>query len=266
MEERLQKRIAESGYTSRRNAEKLIQEGKVLVNGEIVTKLGKKKTEKDEIIVDGEFLETQKFEYYLLNKPRGIISSSSDEKGRKTVVDLIETQSRVYPVGRLDYDTTGLILLTNDGELTNLLTHPKSKVPKTYLAKINKVLTMEEYHKIKEGIVIDGRKVKVKSVKIKIDNECKIPEEEKNHKICENQNICNEKGICIKNNTSFVEITIIEGRNHIVKRIFESLGIDVIKLTRTNYAFLDLGTLRSYEYRTLTKDEVARLYNYVRNK
>lgn len=240
MEERLQKRIAESGYTSRRNAEKLIQEGKVLVNGEVVTKLGTKVTEKDEIIVDGEFLETQKFEYYLLNKPRGIISSSSDEKGRKTVVDLIETQSRVYPVGRLDYDTTGLILLTNDGELTNLLTHPKSKVPKTYLAKINKVLTMEEYHKIKEGIVIDGRKVKVKSVKIKK----KYP----------------------KNNTSFVEITIIEGRNHIVKRIFESLGIDVIKLTRTNYAFLDLGTLRSYEYRTLTKDEVARLYNYVRNK
>ena len=240
MEERLQKRIAESGYTSRRNAEKLIQEGKVLVNGEVVTKLGTKVTEKDEIIVDGEFLENQKFEYYLLNKPRGIISSSSDEKGRKTVVDLIETQSRVYPVGRLDYDTTGLILLTNDGELTNLLTHPKSKVPKTYLAKINKVLTMEEYHKIKEGIVIDGRKVKVKSVKIKK----KYP----------------------KNNTSFVEITIIEGRNHIVKRIFESLGIDVIKLTRTNYAFLDLGTLRSYEYRTLTKDEVARLYNYVRNK
>ena len=240
MEERLQKRIAESGYTSRRNAEKLIQEGKVLVNGEVITKLGTKVTEKDEIIVDGEFLETQKFEYYLLNKPRGIISSSSDEKGRKTVVDLIETQSRVYPVGRLDYDTTGLILLTNDGELTNLLTHPKSKVPKTYLAKINKVLTMEEYHKIKEGIVIDGRKVKVKSVKIKK----KYP----------------------KNNTSFVEITIIEGRNHIVKRIFESLGIDVIKLTRTNYAFLDLGTLRSYEYRTLTKDEVARLYNYVRNK
>lgn len=240
MEERLQKRIAESGYTSRRNAEILIQEGKVLVNGEVVTKLGTKVTEKDEIIVDGEFLETQKFEYYLLNKPRGIISSSSDEKGRKTVVDLIETQSRVYPVGRLDYDTTGLILLTNDGELTNLLTHPKSKVPKTYLAKINKVLTMEEYHKIKEGIVIDGRKVKVKSVKIKK----KYP----------------------KNNTSFVEITIIEGRNHIVKRIFESLGIDVIKLTRTNYAFLDLGTLRSYEYRTLTKDEVARLYKYVRNK
>ena len=240
MEERLQKRIAESGYTSRRNAEKLIQEGKVLVNGEVVTKLGTKVTEKDEIIVDGEFLETRKFEYYLLNKPRGIISSSSDEKGRKTVVDLIETQSRVYPVGRLDYDTTGLILLTNDGELTNLLTHPKSKVPKTYLAKINKVLTMEEYHKIKEGIVIDGRKVKVKSVKIKK----KYP----------------------KNNTSFVEITIIEGRNHIVKRLFESLGIDVIKLTRTNYAFLDLGTLRSYEYRTLTKDEVARLYNYVRNK
>lgn len=240
MEERLQKKIAESGITSRRNAEKLIQEGKVLVNGEVVTKLGTKVKDKDEIIVDGELLEKQSYEYYLLNKPRGVISSSSDEKGRKTVVDLIETEARIYPVGRLDYDTTGLILLTNDGKLTNLLTHPKSKVPKTYLAKINKVLTMEEYHKIKEGIVIDGRKVKVKNVKIKKKNP--------------------------NNNTSFVEITIIEGRNHIVKRLFESLKIDVIKLTRTNYAFLDLGTLRSYEYRTLTKDEVTRLYNYVRNK
>lgn len=240
MEERLQKKIAESGITSRRNAEKLIQEGKVLVNGEVVTKLGTKVKDKDEIIVDGELLEKQSYEYYLLNKPRGVISSSSDEKGRKTVVDLIETESRIYPVGRLDYDTTGLILLTNDGKLTNLLTHPKSKVPKTYLAKINKILTMEEYHKIKEGIVIDGRKVKVKNVKIKKKNP--------------------------NNNTSFVEITIIEGRNHIVKRLFESLKIDVIKLTRTNYAFLDLGTLRSYEYRTLTKDEVIRLYNYVRNK
>ena len=240
MEERLQKKIAESGITSRRNAEKLIQEGKVLVNGEVVTKLGTKVKDKDEIIVDGELLEKQSYEYYLLNKPRGVISSSSDEKGRKTVVDLIETEARIYPVGRLDYDTTGLILLTNDGKLTNLLTHPKSKVPKTYLAKINKVLTMEEYHKIKEGIVIDGRKVKVKNVKIKKKNP--------------------------NNNTSFVEITIIEGRNHIVKRLFEALKIDVIKLTRTNYAFLDLGTLRSYEYRTLTKDEVTRLYNYVRNK
>ncbi len=240
MEERLQKKIAESGITSRRNAEKLIQEGKVLVNGEVVAKLGTKVKDKDEIIVDGELLEKQSYEYYLLNKPRGVISSSSDEKGRKTVVDLIETEARIYPVGRLDYDTTGLILLTNDGKLTNLLTHPKSKVPKTYLAKINKVLTMEEYHKIKEGIVIDGRKVKVKNVKIKKKNP--------------------------NNNTSFVEITIIEGRNHIVKRLFESLKIDVIKLTRTNYAFLDLGTLRSYEYRTLTKDEVTRLYNYVRNK
>lgn len=239
--ERISKVISNSGYTSRRGADELIKEGKVLVNGEVAV-LGQQINNGDIITIDGKIINKNdgNYEYYLLNKPRGVISTSSDEKGRKTVVDLIDTKTRIYPVGRLDYDTTGLILLTNDGELTNILTHPKSKVPKTYLAKINKVLTMEEYHKIKEGIVIDGRKVKVKSVKIKKKN--------------------------IKNNTSFVEITIIEGRNHIVKRIFESLGIDVIKLTRTNYAFLDLGTLRSYEYRTLTKDEVARLYNYARNK
>ena len=236
MEERLQKRIAESGYTSRRNAEKLIQEGKVLVNGEVVTKLGTKVTEKDEIIVDGEFLENQKFEYYLLNKPRGIISSSSDEKGRKTVSDLIESECRVYPIGRLDYDTTGLILLTNDGELTNILTHPKSKVPKVYLAKLNKILTMEDYHKIKAGITIEGRKVYIKNLKIKKTDKTK--------------------------NISYVELTIIEGRNHIVKKLFEKCGYDVTKLTRTHYAFLDLGTLLSGEYRTLTKREIAELYKY----
>ena len=240
MQKRLQTIIAQRGYTSRRKAEDLIKAGKVYVDGKKVDTLGTKVQENAEIIIDGEEIKGEKLEYYLLNKPRGVVSTTSDEKGRKTIVDLIETNARIYPVGRLDYDTTGLILLTNDGELTNILTHPSTKVLKTYLAKINKVLTMEEYHKIKDNMIIDGKKVNVKRLKIKKKDE--------------------------KKNTCFVEITIHEGRNHIVKRIFESLHIDVLKLTRTNFAFLDLGDLKSYEYRTLTNEEVAKLKSYKRKK
>ena len=133
--ERLQKVIANLGYTSRRNAEELIKQGKVTVNGEVITELGTKVKTSDTIEVENTILDNNKnYEYYLLYKPREVISSSKDEVGRKTVVDLITTGERIYPVGRLDYDTTGLILLTNDGVLTNKLTHPSSKMEKTYIS------------------------------------------------------------------------------------------------------------------------------------
>ncbi len=238
MEIRLQKVIADSGYTSRRNAENLIKKGLVSVNGKVVNELGFKVKNTDEVSVEGHILSKDEKEYYLLNKPRGVISSANDDKGRKTVIDLIESDKRLYPVGRLDYDTTGIILITNDGELTNILTHPKSNVPKTYLAKLDKIITMEDYHKIKNGLLIDGRIVDVKHIKIKKTDK--------------------------KKNNCFVEITISEGRNHIVKKLFEKLGYDVEKLTRTHYAFLDLGTLLSGEYRTLSKKEVHELYAYKR--
>lgn len=131
--ERLQKVIAESGYTSRRKAEELIIQGKVYVNGEKVTTLGTKVSPSDIITVDGVTLRKEDKVYYLLNKPRGIVTTNSDEKGRKTVIDLIETDKRIYPVGRLDYDTTGLLILTNDGELSNILMHPSNHVEKLYL-------------------------------------------------------------------------------------------------------------------------------------
>lgn len=238
MEERLQKIIAQSGYASRRKAEELITSGKVSINGKIVRELGTKAKPSDKIEIAGQLLKVEQKVYYLLNKPRETISSVSDEVGRKTIVDIIKTDARIFPIGRLDYDTTGLILLTNDGELTNILTHPRSHVPKTYLAKLNKIITMEDFFAIKKGIAIDGRLVKVSHLKIRKKDE--------------------------KKNTCFVEITITEGRNRIIRRLFESLGYDVTKLTRTHYAFLDLGTLLSGEYRTLTKSEVVELYKFKR--
>ena len=234
--ERLQKVIAESGYTSRRKAEELIKEGKVEVNGKLVTELGTKVSGTDSIVVEGVSLKKNDVkEYYLLNKPRGVISSASDDKDRKTVVDLINTDTRIYPIGRLDYDTTGLILLTNDGELTNILSHPKHEVEKTYIAKIEGILTVEEINKLKKGIEIDGRKC--------VPVRFKVRKKDK------------------EKNNSMVEITIIEGRNHIVKKLFQSLKHDVIKLKRESYAFLNLGNLQSGEYRELSTKEVKKLYS-----
>ena len=234
--ERLQKVIAESGYTSRRKAEELIKEGKVEVNGKLVTELGTKVSGTDSIVIEGVSLKKNDIkEYYLLNKPRGVISSVSDDKNRKTVVDLINTDTRIYPIGRLDYDTTGLIILTNDGELTNILSHPKHEVEKTYIAKIEGILSTDEINRLKKGIEIDGRKC--------IPQRFKIRKKDK------------------EKNTSMIEITIIEGRNHIVKKLFQSLKHDVIKLKRESYAFLNLGNLQSGEYRELSIKEVKKLYS-----
>ena len=139
--ERLQKVIANSGYCSRRKAEELIINGKVKVNGKIVYELGTKVNESDNIMIDNKLITKENKEYILLYKPRGVVTTTNDDKKRKTVLDLIETNKRIYPIGRLDYDTTGILLLTNDGELTNLLIHPKNSIDKVYVAKIKGNLT-----------------------------------------------------------------------------------------------------------------------------
>lgn len=236
--ERLQKIIANSGYTSRRKAEELILNGKVFVNGKKVDTLGTKVSYSDQITVEGHELKLENKEYILLYKPRGVVTTTSDEKNRKTVMDLIETPNRLYPVGRLDYDTSGVLLLTNDGELTNLLIHPSSNIEKTYIAKIEGIIKKEELIKMCKGILIDGKKTSKAYAKIK-----KIDK---------------------KKNTSLVELTIHEGRNHQVKKMFEYIGYKVIKLKREKFAGLDLSGLKSSEYRHLSIKEVKTLYSLVK--
>lgn len=237
--ERVQKVISNLGYASRREAERLIQEGKVFVNDQKAN-LGDKVSNHDIIKIDGVILDKTKNNdkvYYLLNKPRNVVSTVSDEHNRKTVVSLIDSPKRIYPVGRLDYDTTGAILLTNDGELTNLLLHPSKEIEKVYLAKIKGIITGSDIYKLKNGVVIDSFKTSKCRVKLKSYNK--------------------------KTNTSLVELTIHEGHNHQVKKMFASLGYEVLKLTRLRFAFLDIKNLKSGEYRELTIKEVKKLYSMV---
>lgn len=233
--ERLQKAIANSGFTSRRKAEELITQGKVSVNGSVITELGFKVNDNDTIKINNQILKKEQKEYYLLYKPEHTISSVKDEQERQTVIDLIPSKARIYPIGRLDYNTTGVLLLTNDGKLANHLMHPSNGIEKTYIAKVDGILTGEEFQKLKNGITIDGRKVMTKRVKLRNKNQNK--------------------------NTSKIEITIIEGRNHIVKRVFESLNHPVIELKRETYAFLNLDGLKKGEARSLTLKEVKKLYS-----
>lgn len=236
--ERLQKIIAASGYTSRRKAEEMIQQGRVKVNGKTVFELGVKVSATDDIEVDGNLLQKQEQKvYYLLYKPRGVVTTTSDDKHRKTVVDLIDTQVRIYPVGRLDYDTTGILLLTNDGEFANALMHPKSNIDKVYIAKVKGLIGKEQILKLQNGVYIDGRKTSKAKARIKKYDK--------------------------KTDTSIVELIIHEGRNHQVKKMFEAIGYDVLKLKREQISFLDLGGLKSGEYRMLNPKEVKRLYNEI---
>ena len=239
--DRLQKVIANSGYCSRRKAEELIKQGKVYVNGVKITELGTKASYGDEILVEGNLIEYEEKEYYLFYKPRGVVCTTKDDKGRKTVLDYFDdVQKRIYPIGRLDYDTTGLLLLTNDGDFANLMMHPSSKIDKFYVAKVKGIVTPDEIKKLKKGVILDGKKIYPSRVKLK-----KIDK---------------------KNLTSIVEITIHDGINHEVKRLLEFINHEVIKLKRESFGFLTLGNLKSGEKRSLSTKEVKQLYNIAKNK
>ena len=238
MAERLQKVMANAGVASRRASEKLILAGKVMVNGQVVTELGTKVTGADVILVNGQAIDQEKKAYYLFYKPRGVISAVSDDKGRKVVTDYFEEiPERLYPVGRLDYDTSGLLLMTNDGQLANALMHPRFKVDKVYVAKVKGLVQTEDLKRLRQGLVVDGKKTaKAKAKLLKQDK---------------------AKGI------SLVQLTIHEGRYHQVKKMFEALGYRVSKLKRERYAFLDLSGLTSGDYRKLTAAEIKGLKQLV---
>jgi 23S rRNA pseudouridine2605 synthase len=232
--ERLQKVIAQAGVASRRKAEQLIVEGKVKVNGKVIKELGTKVSNNDEVEVDGIPLDKEEHVYFVLYKPSGVISSVSDEKGRKVVTDyLYGVEERVYPVGRLDYDTTGLLLLTNDGTLANKLMHPKFNVDKTYVAKVEGIPTKEALLKLTRGIQLDDGKTKPAKVKM----------------------LSNDR----RKNTAIIEIKISEGRNRQVRRMFEALGHAVKKLKREKYGMLTLHGMKPGDVKELKPFEVKQL-------
>ena len=235
--ERIQKVISDYGYCSRRKAEQFLIDGQVKVNGKKITKLGYKVGPKDIIEVQGHPLEKQEKEYILLNKPRGVVTTTKDEKNRATVIDLIASKKRLYPVGRLDYDTTGLLILTNDGQLANLIMHPSNRIEKVYLVKIKGILNQTTIKKLEQGILIEGTMTSKAKVKVlKTDK---------------------------KKDVSMVELIIYEGRNQQVKKMFSAVGHDILKLKRERISFLTLGDLKIGEYRYLNNKEIKKLYNEV---
>lgn len=232
--ERLQKVIAHAGVASRRKAEELIKQGKVTVNGEIITELGVKVSPKDHIEVNGIKIERETPVYFLLYKPRGVITTVNDEKNRKTVLDFFpNVEQRIYPVGRLDYDTSGLLIMTNDGEFANLLTHPKFKIDKTYVAKVKGIPSREDLKKLQKGVKLEDGMTAPARVKFLSGDR--------------------------KKNSAIVELTIHEGRNRQVRRMFEEVGYPVMKLKREQYAFLTLHGLNPGDFRPLTPHEVKQL-------
>lgn len=232
--DRLQKVMAHAGIASRRKSEELIKEGKVKVNGKVVTELGTQVAQSDKIEVDNVPIESEEPVYFLLNKPRSTISAVTDDKNRKVVTDLFPMiEQRIYPVGRLDYDTTGALILTNDGDFAQLLMHPKNEVKKTYVAKVKGLISKKALRQLEKGVTIEGKKTAPAQVKLMSADTQK--------------------------NTSMIELIIHEGRNHQVKKMLESVGYPVQKLTREVYGNVSTKGLNSGEWRELKKHEVNQL-------
>jgi len=228
---RINKYISDSGVSSRRKAEEYILQGRVTVNNKTVTNLSFKiDNEKDIVKLDGEKISPKKHLYFLLNKPEGYITSTKDEKSRRTVTELVKTNERIYPVGRLDYNTTGVLLLTNDGAFANFLTHPKSKVPREYEARLDKPLSDEDKDQLLKGIMLDRKQGKF--------NRISFP------KI---------------NNKKLVIIVTMEGRNHFVKNMFGLLGYNVTSLNRKSFAGI-IADIPVGSYRKLSFPEVKGVF------
>ncbi len=231
--ERLQKVLAQAGIASRRNSEKYIREGRVKVNGEVITEMGFQVSRKDEILVDDKPITKENKVYYMLYKPKKVICTNNDQRDRVTASSLIECEERIFPVGRLDYDTTGLLLLTNDGEFSNEMTHPRFHIQKYYELDLNGILLAEHIRQLERGIPLDGKMTL--PAKIRVTN----------------------KDFDKKQTT--LEIRIQEGRKHQVKKMFEFFGYKVTRLHRKQFGFLTLKGLNIGEYRRLKPFEVKKL-------
>lgn len=232
--ERLQKAIASSGYTSRRKAEELIREGRVKVNGEVVSELGFKVKQGDLIMVDDKALEGENKVYYLFYKPKGCICTLSDELDRPTVIDYFDdVKERIYPVGRLDYDTTGVLFMTNDGEFANLMMHPSSHLEKVYEVTLDGLVEGHTLHQLEKGVYLEG----AKTLPCKI----KVTSKDMEHK------------------TTMLMIKLVEGKNRQVKKMFESMGHRVKRLHRIQIGMIDLKGLKPGRHRMLKPQEVKEL-------
>lgn len=236
--ERLQKVLAQSNIASRRKSEEIILAGRVKVNGVVVTELGFKVSKSDEVKVDDELISRAEHVYFLLNKPTGYVSTTSDEKNRKTVIDLLldeHKNMRIYPVGRLDFDTAGLLLLTNDGDFTNKMTHPEHEIEKEYLVRVEGIVIRKKIVELRKGVIIDEDYLAVPKY-------VRLIELDKVHK------------------STLLSITLTEGRNKQVRKMIEALGHSVKKLTRVRYDFLTLEGVERGSYRPLKIHEVRKLY------
>ncbi|MEN6422646.1 MAG: pseudouridine synthase [Smithella sp.] len=230
----MQKIIATAGITSRRHAEELITQGRVSVNGVVVKKLGEKaEAAKDIIRIDGKIISIEKTKYYIaLNKPSGFVTTLHDPQNRPTVADLIrDVPERVYPVGRLDYDSRGLLLLTNDGDFAQKIQHPRFQKPKIYKVKIQGHLSKEQLKQLSRGVKLDDGVFKPENLRVEKYND----------------------------KSSWLRLTLREGRNRIIRRGFEAIGYRVASLMREAIGDLKLGTLKEAEWRYLTKKEINML-------
>lgn len=237
--ERLQKVIAQSNVASRRQAEQLIIEGRVKVNGEVVTELGTKVNRNDKILVDGKKIEFAEKRYILLNKPTGYLSTTKDDKGRRTVTDLVKEEfndERLYPIGRLDYDTAGVLILTNDGELTQKLTRPEYEVEKEYIVRVKGIVIRKKIIELRKGVKID-------------DNYLAIPKE------------VNLIELDKTNQSTLIRVVLTEGKNRQVRKMCEAIGYPVKTLTRVRYDFLTLDGIQRGKYRELSIHEVKKLHS-----
>ena len=236
--ERLQKVMAACGVASRRKCEELISAKRVKVNGSVVTEWRTKISNKDSIEVDGKLISRQELVYYVMNKPTGYLTTVSDDRGRKTIMDLIDPETkktRIFPIGRLDYDTSGVLLLTNDGDLSYRLTRSQKEVAKTYQVRVNGIIDQNAVTKLIKGIMIDGVMTKRAIVDV----------------------ISFDK----KNNSSLISISITEGRNRQVRKMCEAVGFEVKKLKRVSFGGITLEGLGVGEYRELKPHEIKMLYS-----